>query len=50
MAFQKEIKELDNNPDLFRNNPALRQRSSVRKSVRKSLMPGTKVSFGKGDK
>merc|ERR1712080_123389 len=47
--FLREQEELDMQGN-FVENPAFRaNRSSIRKSIRKSLMPGTKVSFGQGD-
>ena len=47
--FQREKAELEEDTDRFKANPAREfnrsKRSSIRKSLRKSLMPGTKVSF-----
>jgi len=47
--YLQEKAELEEQGD-YMENPAFRaNRSSIRKSIRKSLMPGTKVSFGQGD-
>ena len=47
--FQREKAELEEDTGRFADNPAREfnrsKRSSIRKSIRKSLMPGTKVSF-----